>query len=105
MPPFCLPSDYSPHDRPEVEGVQYVLAGFLIDDVSSIDDVSCEVTLVLVMKFQWIEPRLVSVQNANNSFFTLMRVAHCRTALHNLAFCLVLLIFHKTGRVYSAVHS
>ena len=35
-------------------------AGFLIDDVSSIDDVSCEVTLVLVMKFQWVEPRLVS---------------------------------------------
>ena len=60
MPAFCLPSDYSPHDRPEFEGVQRVYAGFLIDDVSSIDDVSCEVTLVLVMKFQWVEPRLVS---------------------------------------------
>ena len=60
MPPFCLPPSYSPHDRPEVEGVQTVHAGFLIDDVSSIDDVSCEVTLVLVMKFQWVEPRMVS---------------------------------------------
>ena len=42
--------------------IQYVLAGFLIDDVSSIDDVSCEVTLVLVMKFQWAEPRMVSAR-------------------------------------------
>ena len=62
MPAFCLPADYSPHDRPEFEGVQRVYAGFLIDDVSSIDDVSCEVTLVLVMKFQWVEPRLVRSQ-------------------------------------------
>ena len=69
MPPFCLPSDYSPHDRPEVEGVQYVLAGFLIDDVSSIDDVSCEVTLVLVMKFQWAEPRMVSAFSCNFCVF------------------------------------
>ena len=50
------------HDRPDSEGLQFVDAGFIINDVSSIDDVSCEVTLVLVMKFQWVEPRLVRSQ-------------------------------------------
>ncbi len=36
-----------------------VTTGFVIDDVSDIDDNACEITLVMVMKFRWTEERLV----------------------------------------------
>ena len=36
-----------------------VSSGFIIDDVSDVDDDSCAVTLVLVMRFSWKESRMV----------------------------------------------
>jgi hypothetical protein len=62
---FCIPFNYSRHDRPTMEAAadddnpMFVSTGFIIDDVSDIDDKSCEVTLVLIMKLSWTEERLV----------------------------------------------
>ena len=38
---FCLPADYAKQDRPEASDVMYVDAGFIVDDVSDVDDDSC----------------------------------------------------------------
>ena len=36
-----------------------ISTAFIIDDVSDVDDDSCAVTLVLIMRFSWKEDRLV----------------------------------------------
>ncbi len=58
---FCLPKNYTKQDRPNSfsDEKMYVSTGFIIDDVSDVDDDSCAVTLVLIMRFSWIEDRLV----------------------------------------------
>ena len=58
---FCLPPDYTRQDRPNAaeEEPMPVSTGFIIDDVSDVDDETCAVTLVLIMRFSWREDRLV----------------------------------------------
>ncbi len=60
---FCLPGDYIRQDRPNAlsDEPMVVNTGFIIDDVSDVDDDSCAVTLVLIMRFSWIEDRLVKL--------------------------------------------
>eukprot|EP00094_Tigriopus_californicus_P007230 TCALIF_06959-PA protein Name:"Similar to glc-2 Glutamate-gated chloride channel subunit beta (Caenorhabditis elegans)" AED:0.23 eAED:0.23 QI:0/0.25/0/0.6/0.75/0.8/5/0/394 len=57
LQPFCLPSNYSKEDRPCEEKFQ-IFTAFIIDDVSVVDDISCAVTMALIMRFSWIEPRM-----------------------------------------------
>lgn len=59
---FCLPASYTKQDRPNAldDEKMLVSTGFIVDDVSDVDDDSCAVTLVLIMKFSWKEDRLVS---------------------------------------------
>lgn len=58
LQPFCLPSNYSKDDRPCEERFS-IFTGFIIDDVSVVDDTSCAVTMALIMRFSWTEPRML----------------------------------------------
>ena len=57
---FCLPSSYSKQDRPNVfsSDILQVKTGFIVDDVTDVNDDSCAVTMVLVMRFHWEEKRM-----------------------------------------------
>ncbi len=61
--PFCLPESYNKQDRPNAYSDSNrrvdVSTGFIIDDVSDVDDDACAVTLVLIMKFSWTDERVV----------------------------------------------
>ena len=63
---FCLPASYSRQDRPNVfsSDVLKVKTGFIVDDVTDVNDDSCAVTMVLVMRFHWEEKRMVTSKHA-----------------------------------------
>ena len=60
----CLPLNYSKGEKPPpLDEVLEIDSGFVIDDVSDVDDEACAVTLVLIMRFKWKDRRLVLPEN------------------------------------------
>ena len=56
----CLPLNYSKSENPPPKDqLLRINSKFVIDDVSDVDDESCAVTLVLIMRLSWRDSRLI----------------------------------------------